>query len=122
MVCERAKSEEKAFCEIEREVVGVDHQQLGAGLAEAWKFPRSCQLVAGYHHQPMQLSKDRVLVTVVHVADILCAQSAKGFNLTAMRQEIDASLLAELNLDSASLEQFKTTIPTLISDAASVFG
>src|SRR5207302_41548 len=51
-VCERAKIEERSFCDIERELIGVDHQQLGAGLAEAWKFPRSCQLVAGYHHQP----------------------------------------------------------------------
>jgi HD-like signal output (HDOD) protein len=30
----------------------MDLQQLGAGLAEHWKFPRPCQLVAGNHHQP----------------------------------------------------------------------
>ncbi len=122
LVCERAKAEEKDFCEIEREVLGVDHQQLGAGLAEAWKFPRSCQLVAGFHHQPAQLTDDRVLVGLVHVADILCAQNAKGFNLTAFRQQIDASLLTQLNLDSATLEQFKQTIPTLVSDAAVLLG
>ena len=40
------------FCELEREVIGMDHQQLGMGLAEQWKFPRPCQLVAGYHHNP----------------------------------------------------------------------
>ncbi|HEX3356149.1 MAG TPA: HDOD domain-containing protein [Tepidisphaeraceae bacterium] len=121
-VCDRAKAEEKDFCEIEREVLGVDHQQLGAGLADAWKFPRSCQLVAGFHHQPMQLTDDRVLVGLVHVADTLCAQNTKGFNLTAHRQQIDASLLAQLNLDSATLEQFKLTIPTLVADAASLLG
>jgi HD-like signal output (HDOD) protein len=120
-VCERSKTEEKSFCEIEREVIGVDHQQLGAGLTEAWKFPRSCQLVAGYHHQPTTLTSDRVLVGVVHVADTLCAQVASGFNLTALHQPIDAQVLAELNLDTATLEQFKLTIPTLISDASAMF-
>ena len=64
-VCERAKVEDIPFCDIEREVIGVDHQVFGAALAEAWKFPRSCQLVAGYHHQPQQLSNDRALVGLV---------------------------------------------------------
>ena len=121
-VCERSKTEERSFCEIEREVIGVDHQQLGAGLTEAWKFPRSCQLVAGFHHNPSQLSSDRTLVGLVHVADTLCAQTGKGFNLTAYRQSIDANLLVELGLDSAALEQFKATIPALVSDAAALFG
>src|SRR5215216_3682003 len=40
--CETARTTERDFCEIEREIVGVDHQQLGQGLAELWKFPRSC--------------------------------------------------------------------------------
>src|SRR5215208_1806687 len=54
--CELARTTERDFCEIEREVTGVDHQQLGQGLAELWKFPRSCQLVAVYHHRPTALS------------------------------------------------------------------
>src|SRR5690349_21374279 len=45
--CELARTTDRDFCEIEREIMGVDHQQLGQGLAEQWKFPRSTQLVAG---------------------------------------------------------------------------
>src|SRR3954467_8723229 len=56
LACETAQKTERDFCEIEREIVGVDHQQLGQGLAELWKFPRSCQLVSGYHHKPTTLS------------------------------------------------------------------
>jgi len=121
-VCELAKTDERPFCDIERDIIGVDHQQLGAGLAEAWKFPRSCQLVAGYHHNPAQLSSDRTLVALVHVADTLCAQNCNGFNLTAHRQQIDVNVLNELGLDLPRIEQFKTTIPALVSDAAAVFG
>ena len=51
---------------IEREIMGMDHQQLGAALCEHWKFPRSCQLDAGYHHKPTSLGdQNRVLVTLV---------------------------------------------------------
>src|SRR3954449_2025910 len=41
--CEAAKAGDRDFCEVEREIVGLDHQQLGQGLAQMWKFPRSCQ-------------------------------------------------------------------------------
>src|SRR5687768_5138879 len=51
-VCDSARSGEKSFCDLEQEIIGMDHQQLGMALAEQWKFPRSCQLVAGYHHRP----------------------------------------------------------------------
>src|SRR5436305_10629835 len=44
--CEAAAASERPYIDIEREALGVDHQQLGQGLAELWKFPRSCQLVA----------------------------------------------------------------------------
>src|SRR3954469_20453082 len=84
-VCARAAAEEKPFCEIEREVIGVDHQELGAGLAEVWKFPRACQLVAGHHHKPGDLGDNRALVGLVHIADTICCQEKRGFNLTALR-------------------------------------
>src|SRR3954466_14132061 len=34
--CERARTETVNFCDIEREVMGMDHQQLGQALAEQW--------------------------------------------------------------------------------------
>src|SRR5277367_1744280 len=43
-VCERIKGGSSDFCAAEREIIGMDHQQLGQALAELWKFPRSCQL------------------------------------------------------------------------------
>jgi len=49
------------FCEIEREMMGVDHQLLGETLAAHWKFPRSCQLVAGFHHNPATLADQQAL-------------------------------------------------------------
>src|SRR5262245_14380161 len=92
-ICETARRDKRPYCEIEREITGgLDHQQLGAGLAEMWKFPRSCQLVAGFHHEPSTLSDDaRRLVTIIHIADTLCCQAGLGFNLTALHQELDAS-------------------------------
>jgi putative nucleotidyltransferase with HDIG domain len=120
-VCERVRTAGGDFCDVERQVMGVDHQALGAALAEAWKFPRSCQLVAGQHHRPLELQNDRALVTLVHVADILCCQNAKGFNLTAASHVIEPEALQELQLDAALLERVRTGLPQLMESAAGLY-
>src|SRR5436305_10465635 len=104
-VCEKVKATGGDFCTIEREMNGADHQQLGAALTQLWKFPRPCQLVAGYHHNPTALADDnRLLVTLVHVADTICCQRNHGFNLTALHQKIEDAGLAQIGLDLATVE------------------
>ena len=120
-VCERAKVEDRAFCEIEREVCGVDHQELGQALAELWKFPRACQLVAGFHHRPGQLADNsRPLVMLVSIADTLCCNEKHGFYLTANRQVMDVDA-SDLGLEPALIERVRAAVPALIAEASGVF-
>jgi HD-like signal output (HDOD) protein len=121
-VCELVKREQRDFCEIEREVMGVDHQQLGMGLAEMWKFPLSCQLVAGHHHQPLILSdSNRTLVMLVHIADTLCCQAGQGFNLTAANQKLEEPLVRESGLEMHIVEKTRTNLPELMAAASGLF-
>jgi HD-like signal output (HDOD) protein len=121
--CEAARKSERDFCEIEREVTGVDHQQLGAGLAELWKFPRSCQLVAGHHHKPTSLSDNhRMLVTLVYIADTMCCQQNRGFNLTAFRQRYEDAGIIDLQIDSRLIDQTAAKLEELVGSATSVLG
>jgi HD-like signal output (HDOD) protein len=121
-VCEKVRTSGGDFCMIEREVFGADHQQLGAGLAEAWKFPRSCQLVAGHHHNPAELAdNNRLLVTLVFVADTLCCQSAKGFNLTALSQKLDDGGLSDMKLEASLLERTKGNLDKILEGSQGFF-
>lgn len=123
VACEKAKLSDAPFCEIEREVIGVDHQQLGARLAEHWKFPRSCQLVAGHHHSPATLSdNNRLLVTLVYVADTICCQANHGFNLTALRQKLDDAEIGGVDLDMSVVERTRNNLPALLDAAGSMMG
>lgn len=118
-VCEAARTEGKPFCELEREVLGIDHQQLGMALAEQWKFPRSCQLVAGHHHRPSALSEqNRLLVTIVYVADTICCRSQHGFNLTALGQKLEGAELSEVKLDPAMIERTAANLDELVKTAS----
>ncbi len=119
-VCAEAKDGRKTFCDLEKQIIGVDHQQLGSALAEQWKFPRSCQLVAGYHHRPQTLvEQNRMLVNVVHVADTLCSHTKHGFNLTAFTQTLLPEDLAKYQIDPAFVERTTARMDELMSTASS---
>jgi putative nucleotidyltransferase with HDIG domain len=121
-VCEAARNSERNFVELEREVMnGMDHQQLGACLAEQWRFPKNCQLVAGYHHQPAALGEQaKMLVMLVHVADTICCQSRHGFNLTAMHQSLDDLELRRMQIDPALVQRTASNLDNLMSVASTL--
>jgi putative nucleotidyltransferase with HDIG domain len=123
-VCDAARQDSSEdFCEIDRRIIGADHQQLGAALAEQWKFPRSCQLVAGHHHRPGELADDqRTLVAIVYAADILsCRDSSHGFNLTAAAQSFDEGLLRSIGLDGHILQNVGARLNELMEGASALF-
>ena len=121
-ICTDVKNTGSPFCEVERQVLGVDHQMLGKGLAEMWKFTRSCQQVAGFHHDPAGASDvHRPLVTLVYIADTLCCQHLQGFTLTAKSQQIDPSMLSFTGLDQAHLDAVKECMADRIKEAMTVF-
>ena len=121
--CERAKAQETPFCDIEQALMQMDHQQLGQTLCEMWKFPRPCQLVAGYHHRPTQLSdNNRLLVTLVYTADTLCCAENQGFNLTALRQQLADGDLSRVGLSMAMIDQTRAKLPDLVAECSSILG
>ncbi len=98
----------RPFHEIETEVVGADHQALGAALAAKWKFPRPLQTVLGYHHGVDSLAEDnRLLPSLVYLADTLCCKERIGFPLTAENQAIDEAMLDSVGLTQADVEHVR---------------
>ncbi len=121
-VCEAAKGD-RDFCDLEREIIGIDHQQLGAALCEQWKFPHSCQLVAGNHHNPTKLTdQNRMLVNLVWAADTMCCKSKHGFNLTACHQNLTPADLGTMQIDAAAVDRTNARLDELMSVASTVLG
>lgn len=120
-VCEQAAETGGDFCQIERDTYGVDHQQLGQAMAEQWKFPRTCQQVAGHHHDPETLpTEHRLLTSVVYVADTICATRNIGFNLTAVNQQLGGRNLEPLPISAQVLDRVENGLAEKIQSAASM--
>ncbi|MBP7935616.1 MAG: HDOD domain-containing protein [Phycisphaerae bacterium] len=114
-VIQVASKGETRFCQAEAEIIGADHQVLGAALAAKWKFPRGLQTVLGYHHHITNLSEDhRILPSIVYVGDVLCCHERIGFHLTAEGQPLDSGLLESVGLTEADLNKVREELPELI--------
>ena len=64
------KEKDCLLVDAERELLGMDHADIGGLLAEAWRFPESLHDAVVGHHKPADATAAS-LADLVHVADVL---------------------------------------------------
>jgi HD-like signal output (HDOD) protein len=121
-VCDTADKDARPFREIERQLLCIDHEQLGLALTRAWGFPPACCAAAGFHHRCEEADSDmRAIAEIVQVADTLCCTEKVGFHLTAMRQTISPEMAQRFNLNDDQLESTQQRVAALAYAAATIF-
>jgi len=94
-------------CELhlaEKELLGLDHGQIGALLAENWQLPRSISEVIQYHHDLSRAAINKPLVALVSFADILCRILNAGDGGNYAPPVFNAELAQELGKWRINLE------------------
>lgn len=64
----------------EQRLLGINHAEVGAWLAEKWNLPPSLMAVIRYHHEPAAAPGAPPLVALIHFADLLCKAKGIGFD------------------------------------------
>jgi putative nucleotidyltransferase with HDIG domain len=64
--------------QIEREVLGFDHGEVGAALARTWNLPLSLEEIIGNHHNPGRSKRYPLETTIIHLADIIAKAMQLG--------------------------------------------
>lgn len=109
--------------DIERRVIGADHQIFGATLCESWKFPKSFAYVAGHHHNPWDIPEsNRTLTLLVYVADRLSGQLGYGFRADQQDTTLTSDVLEEIRMSGQQLEQVRSRLPDVYSEVEATFG
>jgi len=68
-----ALTEDKDHGEVEREILGFDHTELGQFVAANWRLPQHLTDAIRYHHAPLDYDGDhRAMVHTVALADFFC--------------------------------------------------
>jgi len=110
-----------ALVDAEQSVLEMTHQDIGQSLAERWKFPRTMQLVTGYHHRPERLAEEhRLLPSVVAEAGAMAESCGYTF-MDAGREGYpeDVSALAEsVQLSAEDRAAIRGNLPEMVEQAS----
>ena len=77
----RTQEEGKNLINVERELFGADHPEVGGRLAAQWSLPEHLVEVIKYHHNPEKATLNPALTHLVYLADLLVSRFIVGQEL-----------------------------------------
>jgi putative nucleotidyltransferase with HDIG domain len=111
-----AQERRMPFHEVERDLLGFDHAELGAHVAAAWSFPAELEEAIRFHHSPDGATLKPRLAHCVHLADAACMMLGVGLGTDGMMYGIDPSALAELGITPERLVSLMEDVAPLVAD------
>jgi putative nucleotidyltransferase with HDIG domain len=94
-----------SFNEAEKEVLGIDHAELGAKISEQWKFPPALSAGIQYHHTPLSAPADSDLPSLVYLCDMIALMTGIGGGADGLSYHAHKEVIKQYGLRGKSLEQ-----------------
>lgn len=88
------------FREAEKEIIGIDHAELGGMVAEAWNFSPKLVEIIGHHHMPHRASISKTESSIVYLADTLCMMVGIGVGSDGLAYRFHQEIVDEMGLTS----------------------
>lgn len=92
------------ICDIERDLIGFDHAEVGHALLMHWNMPKNLSASVLYHHIPEQAHDAHLEAALLHIADQVthCAQESKDPLGSQFYDPYGALLDSDLNAEDIS--------------------
>lgn len=104
----------------ERDILGLDHAEVGAILAETWRFPESLQQAIAKHHAPAAEVADS-LANLVHLADAFAHALGLSKSPNEMVSAIDRTAWERLGLDGKKCARILADVEANFEDSWQIF-
>ncbi|MBN2555100.1 MAG: HDOD domain-containing protein [Anaerolineales bacterium] len=107
----------QTFVDMERDLFGFDHAQLGAEIARKWNLPSGLINTIEYHHRPSELEEVSVLVDAVHASDCAAVMMGIGIGNEGLEYELDPEALQRVGLEDHTYFELMGRIGPLVREA-----
>ena len=109
--------------QIEREVLGFDHGEVGAALSRNWNLPLSLEEIIGNHHHPSHSKRYPLETAIIHLADIIAKAMELGSSGDIHVPPLDEKSWEQLKLPTGVFSaiwnqteiQFNETVDIILS-------
>jgi len=113
-VLQIAREGTKPLNEIEQEIIGTSHTEVGRDVLAFWKLPQVYEESVWCHHAPIKVIDDEQyqISGMVHIANILAHMTCVGSSGNNFPQKISRPLLKRFGLDVDILDNLMERIPS----------
>lgn len=118
-VVEKVENTDVPFNEVEIEIMGFDHAQVGAQVAEKWNLPPELVEAIMFHHEPEKTTINKKLTAIVHIADFVSVTMGIGVGIDGMLYPISSEAMDLLGINEIDIESVISEMADVVSDQQS---
>lgn len=94
-----------SFNEAEKEVIGMNHEELGALMAKKWQFGDKLAFIIQNHHLSDESARDDTETALVYLADIACMMMGMSTGFDGLAYRFYGDVLKRMKLTENDLQQ-----------------
>lgn len=117
----RVEGQNTTFFDVEREMLGYSHDEVGAMLAERWKLPAPIARCIRHHYKPSELDPPDALVDVVNLANCLCLMFGVGAGEDGLNYRADPLVMKRVGAHRSDLSAVEVEVAVRLRELAPLF-
>ena len=97
------QSQGQSFNDAEREIIGMNHEELGALVGKKWHFSDRMIYIIGHHHLSNELARRDLETALVYLSDIICMMMGVCTGADGLSYRFYGDVLNQLSLSENDL-------------------
>ena len=93
-----------SFNDAEKEIIGMNHEELGAMVCQKWRFSEKLTYIIRYHHLSDESARDDTITLLVYLADIICMMMGICTGVDGLCYRFYGGVLNRMNLTEKDLQ------------------
>lgn len=119
-IMNRASKKPQILYPLEKEILGIDHTELGGLLIKEWKLSHLFESACRYHHNPLE-SPDPFMPSIIHLADLIANAMYFGNSGEAYVPPLDTDAWEQIGLPVSVLAPTVTQTALLLKETIRVY-
>jgi putative nucleotidyltransferase with HDIG domain len=100
------ENKQNALVEAEKNILGVDHAEIGGRLLTKWNFPQELTSAVTFHHHPDNAGENKRLAACVFLGNMVAHFMGYSYGYQAFAIRGRAEALSILDLDSERIPEY----------------
>ena len=93
-----------SFTEAEKEIIGMNHEELGALMGQKWRFSEKLIYMIRNHHLSDPSARQDSETAMVYLADTVCMMMGMGTGVDGLAYRFYSDVLQRMNLTAEDLQ------------------